>query len=417
MELPLPRKRKSQKAKPQDFYKTLNTRSNAGPETIKKRYIEAVKAFPPETHPEEFQAVRRAYETLRDPVKRSQYDLQRKFGSKLKKLLNQAFFYAETEQWDKADELFHKILEIDTKNIPAKLAMARISLNRDDLSSFKNYFDQVLEDTTGEKRISVHGLKAVFLKDAEYAEEALEVLEEIRQLYPGHLHKFKGLFLDVYKATGREKELWDLSRSMLPTPEEQEPEDIYEFINLITIMIELDKWQFWSDIQRRVRRFIKSIQAEEDRLMVRAALQSEHDEYYEVGHFRAAALFSDLLGQMYPKDKDIQEQRTETQELSLVEKEIMAMMKDIKMFPLVFLQAFEWFFEDFEIGDALERFKASISTSVLEDMEDMDEEIAAAIKYLQKKYPFTYRHYKEEWDEWFDEKVQGLNREARRRLR
>ena len=417
MELPLPRKRKTQKPKPENLYKALGTRSNAGPETIKKKYIEAVKAFPPETHPEEFQAIRRAYETLRDPVKRAQYDLQRKFGSKLKKLLNQAFFYAETGQWDNADKLFQQILEIDAKNTPAKLAMARISLQRDDLQSFNNYFSQVLEDTTGEERITVHGLKAVFLKDADYADEALAVLEEIRALYPEQMKKLKGLFIDVYKATGREKELWDLSRSMLPSPEEQEPEDIYEFINLINIMIELDRWQYWSDIQRRVRRFIKLIQAEEDRLMVRAALQSEHDDYFEIGHFRAAVLFSDLLSQMFPKDKELQEQRTKTQGLSLVEKEIMVMMKDMKMFPLVFLQAFEWFFEEFEIGDALERFKASVSFGVLEEMEEMDEEIAAGIKYLQKKYPFTYRFYKEGWDEWFDEKVQGLNRESRRRLR
>ena len=417
MEFPLPRKRKTQKTKLENLYKTLGTRSNAGPETIKKKYIEAVKAFPPETHPEEFQTIRRAYETLRDPVKRSQYDLQRKFGSKLEKMLSQALSYAESGQWDNADELFQKILEIDAKNVPAKLAMARISLTRDNLDSFNNYFAQVLEDTTGDERITVHGLKAVFLHDADYSEEALVVLEEIRVLYPDQVQNLRDLFIDVYKATGREKELWDLSRSLIPSPEEQEPEDIYEFVSLINIMIDLEKWQFWSDIQRRVRRFIKSIQAEEDRLMVRAVLQSEHDEYFEIGHFRAAVLYSDLLGQMFPKDKTIQQQRTKTQELSLVEKELVVMMKDMKIFPLVFFQAFEWFFEEFEIGDALERFRASVSFSLLEDMEDMDEEIAAGIKYMQKKYPFTYRFYKEELDEWFNEKVAGLNREARRRLR
>jgi len=47
---------------------------------IKQRYIAAVKAFPPETHPEEFQKIRRAYEALREPLKRRENNLMRNYG-------------------------------------------------------------------------------------------------------------------------------------------------------------------------------------------------------------------------------------------------------------------------------------------------------------------------------------------------
>lgn len=62
--------RRKKKQSMENYYKILNTRANASQLTIKKKYIEMVKQYPPETHPEEFQKIRQAYETLRDPVKR-----------------------------------------------------------------------------------------------------------------------------------------------------------------------------------------------------------------------------------------------------------------------------------------------------------------------------------------------------------
>jgi len=86
---------KREKKQPvENFYKILNTRANASQLTIKKKYIEMVKMYPPETHPEEFQKIRQAFETLRDPEKRKEYDFMRKFGSKIEKLLEKALFYS-----------------------------------------------------------------------------------------------------------------------------------------------------------------------------------------------------------------------------------------------------------------------------------------------------------------------------------
>src|SRR4051812_38488241 len=49
-----------------DPYSTLGIADDADDETIRRRYLELVREFPPERHPEKFAAVRAAYERLKD---------------------------------------------------------------------------------------------------------------------------------------------------------------------------------------------------------------------------------------------------------------------------------------------------------------------------------------------------------------
>jgi curved DNA-binding protein CbpA len=49
-----------------DPYAVLGLPADADDEAIRRRYLELVKQFSPEHHPEKFAQVRRAYEMLRD---------------------------------------------------------------------------------------------------------------------------------------------------------------------------------------------------------------------------------------------------------------------------------------------------------------------------------------------------------------
>jgi curved DNA-binding protein CbpA len=49
-----------------DPYSVLGVPDDADDETIRRRYLELVREFPPERHPEKFAAVRAAYERLKD---------------------------------------------------------------------------------------------------------------------------------------------------------------------------------------------------------------------------------------------------------------------------------------------------------------------------------------------------------------
>ena len=58
-----------------DPYAVLGLPANSDDETIRRRYLELVKQFSPERHPEKFAAIRRAYESLRDLDTRLRYRL------------------------------------------------------------------------------------------------------------------------------------------------------------------------------------------------------------------------------------------------------------------------------------------------------------------------------------------------------
>src|SRR5215211_7165000 len=49
-----------------DPYTVLGVEPDADDEAIRRRYLELVREFPPERHPERFAAVRGAYERLKD---------------------------------------------------------------------------------------------------------------------------------------------------------------------------------------------------------------------------------------------------------------------------------------------------------------------------------------------------------------
>ena len=53
-----------------DPFEVLGVPKHSGEAEIRKRYLELVRAFPPEQAPERFAAVHAAYQSLRDPAAR-----------------------------------------------------------------------------------------------------------------------------------------------------------------------------------------------------------------------------------------------------------------------------------------------------------------------------------------------------------
>lgn len=405
-------RRRRRKPKVENYYKILGVRANATQDAIKKKYIEMVKAFPPETHPEEFQRFRRAYETLRDPVKRGEYDLLRKYGGQLEKIMDDAFEFLENEQPDKAVKLIRQALSISPDNYSIRLALAHALFMQGDIEGFHEQFGLVLDMVPENEKTLVLALKAGILLGGGRAEEALEVLECARASYPGGLHMLQGIYAAVYKELGRGEELWSLVQSMIPPVESQSPDDVYIFINWINTLIDLNKWNVWSSVQQRMRKFLKSVSDEEDRTMVLAALQNEHDEYVNSGCFREAEMFIDFAYYIDSKNPLIRRQRQETLEMARVEREIKRMDRDYDLQPAVAINAFEWFYQDYISPEEMDLLRESVPLHLLDDM---DEEIVQGILYLRKKYPLVYRRFQDRWDEMLDERAANLNREARRR--
>ncbi len=411
-----PKRRRIPKAKNENYYKILGIRSNASQEKIKKRYIEKVKAFPPEEYPEEFQHIRRAYETLSNPLKRGEYDVRYKYGGKIDKIMCKAMEYMVIGELDTAAELAQEAAKLAPNNIQIFTFRAHVALLQGDEQTFQEQFQQAEQLMPEKDRLRVFLVKARMLLGEEYAEEALSVLEKAQSLYPEEKDRLKSLYAEVYQELGRDAERWEILQSMIPTVETQTPEDIYIFADWINAMVNLDKWQEKAKIKTRVRKFLKAINDEEDRFMVLAVLRNEYEEYLKVGRFRVAEMFIDFIYYI-DKEPGVREELHETQELMRLENEIDRMQKDQNLFPLVVIHAIELFNEYTTPYNDISYLRNGISGNLLAEFEEMDEEFAAGIIRLKKKYPRIYRCFQEEWDEIFKERTAGLNRAARRQLR
>lgn len=417
MDTPKPARRRSRKPKVENYYKNLGIRANATQETIKKQYIEMIRAFPPETHPEEFQRIRRAYETLRDPVKRSEYDLMRKYGDRIEKIMEEAYEFVSAGEMEKAASLLRQALKISPDSVQVHLALARVALSQGDEQMFQQHIQIAGDLVPEQEKVAILALKAQFLLEEERAEEALDILEKAKTLYPEQSDVLRGMFLRVYRALGRDQEAYELVESHIPAIESQQPEDIHIFIMWLNAVIDLEKWNIWSKVETRMRKFLKSVSGQEDKLMVAALLKDEHDAFYEVGRFREAEIFIDFAHYIDPKNPFLREERRATQELARVEKEIWRMQRDQNIFPLISFHVYEWFFKDYLEPEEIEAFWDSIPPALLAELREMDEDFAEGIMYLRKKYPLLYRRFQKRWDTMFNERVGHLNREARRRLK
>lgn len=58
-----------------DAYAVLGLPTDSDDDAIRRRYLQLVKEFPPDHHPEKFAAIRQAYESLKDLDTRLQYQV------------------------------------------------------------------------------------------------------------------------------------------------------------------------------------------------------------------------------------------------------------------------------------------------------------------------------------------------------
>lgn len=420
METTKPSRSRSRKPKLENFYKILGVRSNATQASIKQKYIAAVKSNPPETHPEEFQQIRRAYETLRDPLKRREYDLIRKFSEgKLDKMMEDTWKHVEAGRYEKAEALINQLMELMPEDHNLHLVLAQIALLKGDNPAFYEQFEIAEKNAPDQDQPMLRVVKARMLLEEEEPEEALQVLDEARSNYPEEIHMFLSLYTDVYTDLGRGDDLWKLILTLVPAPGTETPTDIQIFIYWLNTMFDLEQWSFKSKIQQRIRKLLKSVKTEEDKLMIVEALQDEHDGFFEVGRFREAEIYMDFLYYIDSANPEVQKQRSKTQELMRVEKEINKMQRDGIIFPPITFRAVEWFYSDYRSPEEFEFMRIDFPFLDSEAGDDLqfDEMFARGIISLRKKYPLLYKYFQDDWEELFVERVQNLNREARRELK
>lgn len=409
--------RKSRKKeKVENLYKILGTRSNIGQGRIKEKYIEKVKEFPPETHPEEFQEIRRAYEILRDVNKRKQYDMQRKYGEKLERIMEDAISLMLKGEFEKAGGLIDYVLEIDPDNIPVKLTQAELFLDMEDIEKFYDIIDRIVEECDTEEKQYILFIKFTMLYSNEYHDEAFAALEKDKK-HITDIEEYHKLRIRAFLDSENFQQAWEEFKYALPSVNNLTIEDLGMLICWLNIAMNLEKWGEISKIQNYIRKLSKTVTDEEELFILREDLLEEAESYIDVSRYREADIFMQLASQIFQKDIFIKERRKEIQPIAKLERELERLFKDREVIPYVSMKIEEMFAEEYFDSEYYSEFLNNYPHEMMEEQEEMKEYIAYGILRVKKKYPSLYKKFNEELTEIFNESTKGLNREQRRRLR
>lgn len=98
-----------------DLYEILDIDSSATETDIKKAYVKKLRQFPPDQFPEEFKQIRQAFETLKDPKSRNEYDTMSEYGEEIEHHLQKGLAAAEQADYETAIHHYKKILLIEPK--------------------------------------------------------------------------------------------------------------------------------------------------------------------------------------------------------------------------------------------------------------------------------------------------------------
>lgn len=399
----------------EDYYKILGTTAKAGPEKIKERYFEKLREFPPETHPEEFQQIRKAYETLKNPDERRKYDILRKFGPKIEKEMNNAMIQVMTGNDKAAHKTLSKIIEMDPDNVQGYLIKAELYLEQNNLADFEIYFQKAIDKLKTEEGADLAFLKIALLAEHGYMEAAQKEIVCSKERYPASATQFDQISIRVYRGLRDYENLWQITSKLVPPIKESQPDHIYLMIDWLIAGLELEKKKEISHIISRMKKLLRLIEDQEERDYLTSVFVDEYCGYHDVGRFEDAMAFIELALFIDKNDKELQALKKELVPLVALDATIRRLDCDCYLIPYLKVVALKHFYESFDI-EPEEGFSADYYQTIAE-YKDCNEEIAWGIMQIKKRYPAVYKAFQSDWEALFAEHTAGLNREAKRRLR
>lgn len=399
----------------EDYYKILGTTAKAGPEKIKERYFEKLREFPPETHPEEFQQIRKAYETLKNPDERRKYDILRKFGPIIEKEMNNVMIQVMTGNDKAAHKTLSKIIEMDPDNVQGYLIKAELYLEQNNLADFEIYFQKAIDKLKTEEGADLAFLKIALLAEHGYMEAAQKEIVCSKERYPASATQFDQISIRVYRGLRDYENLWQITSKLVPPIKESQPDHIYLMIDWLIAGLELEKKKEISHIISRMKKLLRLIEDQEERDYLTSVFVDEYCGYHDVGRFEDAMAFIELALFIDKNDKELQALKKELVPLVALDATIRRLDCDCYLIPYLKVVALKHFYESFDI-EPEEGFSADYYQTIAE-YKDCNEEIAWGIMQIKKRYPAVYKAFQSDWEALFAEHTAGLNREAKRRLR
>lgn len=167
-------------------YQVLGVERGADERAIKKAYFTLIRKFPPETHPEDFQRLRRAYELLSDPAARRRYDAMDRdygeYGEQIGAALKSAEESAKAGDDAEVQRKLREILEQRPDLAVVRENLAQSLVRTGVLDEALSLIKALIKERPEEARYQLH--KAFVLHRMEKPDKAEAALRKAHKLRP-----------------------------------------------------------------------------------------------------------------------------------------------------------------------------------------------------------------------------------------
>jgi len=99
-----------------DYYVRLKIGPTASQETIKAAFFSMVREYTPQRFPDEYKLIREAYDILKNPITRDDYDSRLRFGPEIESLNHQLDQAMDGKSWSKAEAVLKKLINFQPKS-------------------------------------------------------------------------------------------------------------------------------------------------------------------------------------------------------------------------------------------------------------------------------------------------------------
>jgi DnaJ-class molecular chaperone with C-terminal Zn finger domain len=410
-----PKRRKKAKREVQDYYMLLDVSEEATAVEVKKGYIAKVRQYPPESHPEKFEKIRMAYETLYDKKLRKEYDIIRVYGESIEDLLAEAMRPWLTLRT--VTNLLNRAILIDPESPELRVFLAHAYLRHGKLLEFEDQFYILKDILSDEEWIHMWTRKILILLDCVSMEDVMHELFKFSQAHPNAIYKYWKLYLEIYSQAGCPADLCTVLEQKAQGSDTSAA-SLEGYIAWIQVSDVLANKKSLAKAQAAIKYFIKAFKKTGDLSVLVKALLGKSQRCLDEKYFSSAQIFADLAYMADPQNKEAQSLAQHVKNVRGIIREMEKMMQDEKMFPVIIVKSFHWIHEEFQVmeEEAVD-MEAFLPTDLIDEMEGNTEDYAASLFYLRKKYPQIYQHWKQAWDALLIEKTKGMNRDMRRRVR
>lgn len=391
------------------LYQDLGVSKDASTDTIRQQYLKQVRSFPPETHPEEFQRIRHAYEVLSDVSQRHAYDnptpvADSEFSRRVRE-------YLDNGQWKKLLSLVKDAPEPDRSMLRS---MAYAYQGRWD-SHFRarDRSLKILEGNSDWESLAqyLHRTQFIYVDEFDRMDDAFTLYDRFRanpllwrRIWPDYGH--------ILGHVGRKEELVRLVDPLLDCDNQPFERDQGEL------------WVTWiAYLSGNLRGHLPRYRARAGAYWRRAprdeveamkeTLWGAVDDMLDNQNVEGAHDTAEFLMLLDSNNSHTRERVMELNDLAAVDQELEKMYGDRRLHPAIMQRAEALFTEKMGWDDMGGLIDGAQDIPVAMDYR---QQYVEAINRVKKSYPATYQMFRESWQRWIDKLVAGMNREQRRRL-